>query len=184
MQHIHESGIVHGDLKPGNVLLKTHRADRRGYVAKVADFGLSRTVGHGGEGEGEGGQEGDDGAEAEAGSKGPSQDGGRGRGSGEYSRHGLGTIPYTAPEVFGGACPQKPADVYAFGILRECCGWVGRRARRHGPGVEGRGFDGRGTRAGTAGRPRACLPACRGPRQHTRRRKTPAAMGPAHNYTP
>ena len=32
-------GVVHGDLKPANVLLKTHRADRRGYIAKVADFG-------------------------------------------------------------------------------------------------------------------------------------------------
>lgn len=30
---------VHGDLKPANVLLKTHRLDRRGYIAKVADFG-------------------------------------------------------------------------------------------------------------------------------------------------
>ena len=27
------------DLKLGNVLLKTHRIDRRGYVAKVSDFG-------------------------------------------------------------------------------------------------------------------------------------------------
>ncbi len=26
---------VHGDLKPGNVLLKTHKVDRRGYIAKV-----------------------------------------------------------------------------------------------------------------------------------------------------
>jgi serine/threonine protein kinase len=36
---MHGLGVVHGDLKPANVLLKTHRADRRGYVAKVADFG-------------------------------------------------------------------------------------------------------------------------------------------------
>lgn len=26
---------MHGDLKPGNVLLKTHKVDRRGYIAKV-----------------------------------------------------------------------------------------------------------------------------------------------------
>ena len=26
-------------LQAGNVLLKTHRIDRRGYIAKVADFG-------------------------------------------------------------------------------------------------------------------------------------------------
>jgi serine/threonine protein kinase len=39
MDLMHMLGVVHGDLKPANVLLKTHRADRRGYVAKVADFG-------------------------------------------------------------------------------------------------------------------------------------------------
>ena len=39
MDYIHGFGIVHGDLKPGNVLLKTHRIDRRGYIAKVSDFG-------------------------------------------------------------------------------------------------------------------------------------------------
>lgn len=38
------SGAVHGDLKPGNVLLKTHKVDRRGYIAKVSDFGLSRPL--------------------------------------------------------------------------------------------------------------------------------------------
>lgn len=40
---MHGLGVVHGDLKPANVLLKTHRADRRGYVAKVADFGRAPT---------------------------------------------------------------------------------------------------------------------------------------------
>ena len=35
---------MHGDLKPGNVLLKTHKVDRRGYIAKVSDFGLSRAL--------------------------------------------------------------------------------------------------------------------------------------------
>lgn len=44
MQHLHASGIIHGDLKPGNVLLKGSRNDRRGFTAKVADFGLSKVV--------------------------------------------------------------------------------------------------------------------------------------------
>jgi serine/threonine protein kinase len=35
---------MHGDLKPQNVLLKTAAADRRGYVCKLADFGLSRML--------------------------------------------------------------------------------------------------------------------------------------------
>lgn len=36
MEYIHDFDIVHGDLKPGNVLLKTHKVDRRGYIAKVS----------------------------------------------------------------------------------------------------------------------------------------------------
>ncbi|MEW5309718.1 MAG: hypothetical protein WDW38_001581 [Sanguina aurantia] len=41
MSHLHMSRVVHGDLKPGNVLLMSSRADRRGFIAKVSDFGLS-----------------------------------------------------------------------------------------------------------------------------------------------
>ncbi|PNW87633.1 hypothetical protein CHLRE_02g141946v5 [Chlamydomonas reinhardtii] len=45
MCHLHYSlNIIHGDLKPGNVLLKSSRVDSRGFVAKVADFGLSRLL--------------------------------------------------------------------------------------------------------------------------------------------
>jgi serine/threonine protein kinase len=35
---------VHGDLKKENVLLKSERRDRRGYVCKLGDFGLSRLL--------------------------------------------------------------------------------------------------------------------------------------------
>jgi serine/threonine protein kinase len=96
MQYIHEHGVVHGDLKPGNVLLKTHRADRRGYVAKVSDFGLSGLA--------------------------QSDEAGDGGGA------TIATVAYTAPEVFGSQARGKPADVFAFGIMREftkiCCSAV------------------------------------------------------------
>ncbi|KAG2487433.1 hypothetical protein HYH03_014000 [Edaphochlamys debaryana] len=42
MFHLHANNVLHGDLKPANVLLLNSRKDRRGYVAKVSDFGLSQ----------------------------------------------------------------------------------------------------------------------------------------------
>lgn len=41
MAHLHAENIIHSDLKPRNVLLKGSSMDARGFVAKVADFGLS-----------------------------------------------------------------------------------------------------------------------------------------------
>lgn len=42
MHHLHSAGIIHGDLKPHNVLLKTSEECAKGFVAKVGDFGLSK----------------------------------------------------------------------------------------------------------------------------------------------
>ncbi len=34
MQYLHGLGIVHGDLKPANVLLKSTNTDARGFICK------------------------------------------------------------------------------------------------------------------------------------------------------
>lgn len=39
---LHSINVLHGDLKTRNALLKSARNDRRGFVIKLADFGLSR----------------------------------------------------------------------------------------------------------------------------------------------
>lgn len=42
--YLHSIGLMHGDLKPANVLLKSSMGNSRGFVAKLADFGMSRML--------------------------------------------------------------------------------------------------------------------------------------------
>eukprot|EP00198_Chlamydomonas_reinhardtii_P010437 XP_001699774.1 predicted protein [Chlamydomonas reinhardtii] len=42
--HLHDNGIVHGDIKPANILLASSGEDRRGFTAKLADFGLAHLL--------------------------------------------------------------------------------------------------------------------------------------------
>ena len=45
LAYLHSQDLLHGDLTGGNILLASSDADERGFTAKVADFGLSRTLG-------------------------------------------------------------------------------------------------------------------------------------------
>lgn len=42
MWHLHQCHIIHGDLTAANILLKSSMQDRRGFIAKVTDYGLGK----------------------------------------------------------------------------------------------------------------------------------------------
>ncbi|EFJ44190.1 hypothetical protein VOLCADRAFT_118846 [Volvox carteri f. nagariensis] len=47
LSYLHGVGMVHGDVKSGNLLLKLDPRHPRGFVLKLADFGFSRVLEHG-----------------------------------------------------------------------------------------------------------------------------------------
>lgn len=44
LRHLHALQLVHGDVKPSNVLLKSHLGDPRGFTAKLSDFGMVKIM--------------------------------------------------------------------------------------------------------------------------------------------
>jgi WD40 repeat protein/serine/threonine protein kinase len=93
VQHAHEHGILHRDLKPGNIMLQTPAAavpaagDRPGLVPRVMDFGLAKLAAE----------------------------------DGDQTRSGvpIGSPPYMAPEQAAGRLRDLgPAtDVYGLGAI-------------------------------------------------------------------
>ncbi|GIL75343.1 hypothetical protein Vretimale_8020 [Volvox reticuliferus] len=113
MAFLHHNNIIHGDLKPGNVLLKSSRQDQRGFVVKISDFGLSRVL-HGGVPHPH---------LMATGTNDSSSGGGPNAGAasetdGEFMDGALdGTVPYLAPELINNCQRSKASDVWAYGVL-------------------------------------------------------------------
>ncbi|MGE0710055.1 MAG: protein kinase [Planctomycetota bacterium] len=91
LEHAHQKGVVHGDVKPGNILVEPGRDGR----VLLTDFGLGRVF------------------------EGPQGNLQISR-SLELATSGAevqGTIRYLAPELLRGESVDERADVYSFGVL-------------------------------------------------------------------
>ncbi|MEW5297027.1 MAG: hypothetical protein WDW36_000263 [Sanguina aurantia] len=102
--YLHSQNVIHGDLKPGNVLLKSARSDRRGFTARVSDFGFNKNKL----------------LYDECDRTSPTPDrnspGDRTSPQAPVSAQHVATLTHTAPEAVDGQL-QKASDVYSFGII-------------------------------------------------------------------
>ena len=95
VEYAHDTGIVHCDLKPSNVMVSTTGA------IKVLDFGLARAL-----------QDPSAAAQPISGGS-PFRSGGSSIAGGPI----LGTPGYLAPEQARGKAPSRHADVFSFGVV-------------------------------------------------------------------
>ncbi|KAG2435312.1 hypothetical protein HXX76_007387 [Chlamydomonas incerta] len=93
LRHLHANHLIHRDIKPANILLKTNTMDRRGFTAKLADFGFVTLLNRPGD----------------------ELSGGEPFVAVEES---CGTVTHMAPECWSKPCRlDASCDVYSFGIL-------------------------------------------------------------------
>src|SRR4051812_4059677 len=88
LAHAHRAGVVHLDLKPGNVLVD---ADRH---VQLVDFGIARSVGAG-----------------------PSSSAESAGGKTARPRQVIGTLRYMAPEQLAGSDVDSRSDLFALGLV-------------------------------------------------------------------
>jgi len=93
LQYAHESGVIHCDLKPANVLVDSRD------TPKILDFGIARAVGGGARSEGPRSQSAETGA------------------SGKSEPALFGTPGYMSPEQIAGRAPDARSDIWALGCM-------------------------------------------------------------------
>ena len=128
LAYLHAVGIVHGDLKPANILLRSRARDAAGrpFSALVADFGLSRVL-------------------ATTAGASPRPPGAEPAAPTHVHTQTFGTVCYVAPELIREGRLSRAADLYALGVLMWEV-WSGRPPFRslhaasifYAVGVEGR----------------------------------------------
>ncbi|KAG2435311.1 hypothetical protein HXX76_007386 [Chlamydomonas incerta] len=94
LRHLHANQLIHRDVKPANILLKTNVTDPRGFTAKLADFGFVALLSTQPDDEQSGGE--------------------------PYflADDPCGTVTHMAPECWDKPCRLRPScDVYSFGII-------------------------------------------------------------------